>query len=45
MSDYTRKDHVIINNETGEAQDFKTINKAKKESRRLQSTGKTVLKG
>lgn len=44
MTDFTRKAHVIINNATGEPQDFKTINQAKKESRRLQKQGKTVGK-
>jgi hypothetical protein len=44
MTDFTRKNHIIINNKTGESQDFKTINAAKKESRHLQKSGKSVRK-
>lgn len=42
MTDYTRNKHVITNTATGESKDWGSINKAKKESRRLQQSGNTL---
>lgn len=40
--DYSRKGKVITETETGKKQVFDSINKAKKESTRLQASGKTL---
>lgn len=41
-TDFTRKDNTLKNNESGEVQVFKSINAAKRESRKLQQAGSTV---
>ena len=40
--DYTRKKHVITEVASGKAEAFKSINAAKRESRRLQLAGNNV---
>lgn len=44
MTDFTRNKNVVHENGTCNTKVFESINKAKKESRRLQKEGKTVSK-
>jgi hypothetical protein len=42
MTDYTRTKNKITDTSTGDTEVFKSINQAKKASRKLQQSGKTI---
>ena len=43
MAQYTRRDHLMVNQDTDEQNHHKSINNAKKASRKLQTEGNTVV--